>query len=168
MGSKIRVDGIKLSQELIHITISSGPGKNDLNTRFLRSMAENRINCPILFYSAMDRCSQGAVCITSEDSHRLNQVLALDPDLKENVQYISPVGAISLFPHKFSLKLLGCLMHVFGKTGLPIYGMAASLSALTLTTDFQLLDRAIESLMPYISLPPNHAPFRSQLRIKAM
>ena len=165
MGSKIRVDGIKLSRELIHITVSSGPEKEDLNTRLLRSMAENRINCPILFYSAMDRCSQGAVCITAEDSHRLNQMLALDPDLKKNVQYISPVGAISLFPHKFSLKLLGCLMQVFGKTGLPIYGMAASLSSLTLTTDFHLLDGAIESLMPYISLPPNHAPFRTQLRI---
>jgi len=168
MGSKIRVDGIKFSQELMHITISSGPGKKDLNTRLLRSMAENRINCPILFYSAMDRCSQGAVCITLEDSHRLEQMLAMNPDLKENVQYLSPVGAISLFPHKFSLKLLGCLMHVFGKTGLPIYGMAASLSALTLTTDFHMLDGAIESLMPYISLPPNHAPFRPQLRIKAI
>ena len=59
-------------------------------------------------------------------------------------------------------------MHVFGKADLPIYGMPASLSALTLTTDFQMLDRAIESLRPYISLPPSHAPFRSQLRIKAI
>ena len=168
MGNKIRVDGIKLSQELIHIDILTRPGKEDINTRFLRSMAENRINCPILFYSAMDRRSQGAVCIASEDSHRLNQILALDPDLKENVQCISPVGSISLFPHKFSLKFLGCLMHVFGETGLPIYGMAASFSALTLTTDFQMLDRAIESLKPYISLPLNHAPFRSQLCIKTL
>ncbi|MFC1876601.1 hypothetical protein ACFL2E_04920 [Thermodesulfobacteriota bacterium] len=168
MGNKIRVDGIKLSQELIQVNILTRPGTKDLNTRFLRSMAENRINCPILFYSAMDRRSHSAVCITSEDSHRLNQMLALDPDLKENVKYISPVGAMSLFPHKFSLKLLGCLMHVFGKTGLPIYGMAASLSALTLTTDFHVLDGAIESLMPFISLPPGHAPFRPQLRIKAL
>ena len=168
MGNKIRVDGIKLSQELIHISIFSRPGKEDLNTRFLRSMAENRINCPILFYSAMDRRCQGAVCVTVEDSHRLNQMLDLDSDLKENVKYISPVGAVSLFPHKSSLRFLGCLMHVFGKAGLPIYGMATSLSVLTLTTDFQMLDRAIESLKPYISLPPNHAPFKSQLRIKAV
>ena len=165
MGSKIRVDGIKLSQELVHFTFSSRPGKKDLNTRLLRSMAENRINCPILFYSAMDPCSKGAFCIIVEESHRLDQMLALDADLKASVHCISPVGAISLFPHKFSLNLLGCLMHVFGKTGLPIYGMAASLSALTLTTDFHVLDGAIDSLMPYISLPLNHAPFRPQLRI---
>ena len=168
MENRIRVDCIKLSQELIHISIFSRPGKEDLNTRFLRSMAENRINCPILFYLAMDRRSQGAVCVTVEDSHRLNHMLALNPHLKDNVQCISPVGSISLFPHKFSLKLLGCLMHVFGKTGLPMYGMAASLSALTLTTDFQMLDQAIETLKPYIRLPLNHAPFRSQLCLKVL
>jgi len=167
MGKKIKVDGIKLSRELIHINISTGPDKKNIYTRFLKSMAENRINCPILFYSAMD-CRYQAVCISSEDLIPLNQMLALDPELKENVHYISPVGAISLFPHKSSLKLLGCLMHVFGKTGLPIYGMAASLSALSLTTDFRVLDHAIESLEPFIRLPSNHAPFRSQLRIKAL
>lgn len=168
MGKKIKVDGIKLSRELIHINISTGPEKKDLYTRFLKSMAENRINCPILFYSAMDCRYQGAVCVTSEDLIPLNQMLARDPDFKENVHYISPVGAISLFPHKFSLKFLGCLMHVFGKAGMPIYGMAVSLSTMTLTTDFQVLDHAIESLKPFISLPSNHAPFRSQLRIKAL
>lgn len=168
MESKIRVDGIRLSQELIHITISSGPGQKDLNSRFLRSMAENRINCPILFYSAMDRRSQGSVCVASEELHRLDQLLSQDSDLKEHVQTISPVGAISLFPHKYNLNLLGCLMHAFGKSGFPIYGLAASVSALTLTTDFHVLDDAIESFMPYISLPPNHAPFRPQIQIKAL
>ncbi len=165
MNNRIRVDGIKLSQELTHINILQGPQK-DIQTRLLASMAEHRINCPILFYSAMDVQCQGAVCVAAEDIHQLNQVLAMDPELKENVQYISPVGAISMFPHKFSLQFLGCLMHIFGKTGLPIYGMTASLSALTLTTDFQLLDTAIATLEPYIRLPSNHAPFRSQLRLR--
>jgi hypothetical protein len=165
MNNRIRVDGIKLSQELTHINILHGPQKN-VQTRLLASMAEHRINCPILFYSAMDDQYQGAVCVAAEDIHQLNQVLALDPELKENVQYIAPVGAISMFPHKFSLQFLGCLMHIIGNTDLPIYGMAASLSALTLTTDFQLLDTAIAALGPYISLPSNHAPFRSQLRLR--
>ncbi len=165
MGSKIRVDGIKLSQELIHVNILQGPEQN-VQTRLLASMAEHRINCPIIFYSAMDVQCQGAVCVAAEDIHQLNQVLETDPELKENVQYISPVGAISMFPHKFSLQFLGCLMYIFGKTGLPIYGMTASLSALTLTTDYPLLDTAIATLEPYISLPSNHAPFRSQLRLK--
>ena len=167
MNNRIRVDGIKLSQELIHINILQGPQKN-VQTRLLASMAEHRINCPILFYSAMDGPCQGSVCVAAEDSRQLNQVLTMDPELKDNVQCISPVGAISLFPHKFSLQFLGCLMHIFGKTDLPIYGMAASLSALTLTTDYPLLDTAIATLGPYISLPPNHAPFRSQLRLKAI
>lgn len=168
MGELIRVDGIKLSQELIHVNVLPGPDKRNLNTRFLRSMAKNRINCPILLYSAMDQRSQGSFCIAKEDSGQLNQILANDPELKETVECISPVGSVSLFPHKFSLKFFGCLMHVFGKSGLPLYGMAASLSALTLTTDFHLLDRAIELIEPHISLPPNHAPFGPQIRIKSI
>jgi hypothetical protein len=165
MNNRIRVDGIKLSRELIHINILQGPEKN-VQTRLLASMAEHRINCPMLFCSAMDGRCQGAVCVAAEDSRQLDQVLAMDPELKENVQCISPVGAVSMFPHKFNLKFLGCLMHVFGKTDLPMYGMTASLSALTLTTDYDLLDTVIATLEPYISLPSNHAPFRSQLRLK--
>jgi len=168
MGNKIRVNGVKLSRELIHINILPRPGKRNLNARFLQSMTENRINLPFLSYSAMDRRVQGSFCIALEDSGRLNQILTLDPDLKESMECISPVGSVSLFPHKFSLRFFGCLLHVFGKAGLTLYGMAASLSALTLTTDFQLLDRAVELIEPHISLPPNHAPFGSQLRIKSI
>jgi hypothetical protein len=168
MGKKIRVNGIKLSHELIHINILPKSDKRNFNERFLRSMAENRINLPFLSYSAINRRVQGSFCIAAEDSGRLNQILALDPPLKESVECISPVGSVSLFPHNFSLKLFGCLMHVFGKACLPLYGMAASLSALTVTTDFHLLDRAIELLKPHISLPPNHAPFEPQIRIKSI
>jgi hypothetical protein len=166
MGELIRVDGIKLSQELIHINVLPRPDERNLIARFLKSMTENRINFPILFYSALDQRSQGSFCIAKEDSGQLNQILAKDPELKETVECISPVGSVSLFPHKFSLKFFGCLMHVFGKSGLPLYGMAASLSALTLTTDFHLLERAIELIEPHISLPSNHSPFVPQIRIK--
>ena len=136
MGNKIKVDGIKLSQELVHIQMSSRPGKMDPNARFLRSMADHRINVSFLSYSAMDPCAQGSYCIAGEDAARLNQILDKDPDLKAAVTCLSSVGSISLFPHRFSLKLIGCLMRVFGEAGLPLYGMAASLSALTLTTDY--------------------------------
>ncbi len=168
MAKKIRIDGIKLSRELVHIQISTRSGKKGLNTRFLRSMAENRINISLLAYSAMDKRTQGSYCIAGEDSDQLNQLLANDPELKAAAVCKSPLGSVSLFPHKFSLNFFGCLMHVFGKSGLPIYGMAASLSALTVTTDFHLLDRAIELIEPHISLPPNHAPFGPQLRIRSI
>jgi len=168
MGKKIRVNGIKLSQELIHINLLTQPEEEHLVNRLMRSMAENRINCPIVQYSAMDRRVQGACCIDMEDSPRLNHVLSQDPDLANALELISPVGALSLFPHQFSLKILGCLMHVIGKADLPMYGMAASLSALTFTTDFALLEKAIKLLRPHLSLPRNHAPFRPQLRIRTV
>ena len=166
MGNMIRLNGIKLSHELVHINLLPGPGTRSLHVRFLRSMAENRINLPFVSYSAMDQRVQGAYCIAAEDSGRLNQILARDPDLKEILECISPVGSISLFPHNYSLRFFGCLLHVFGKAGLVLYGMAASLSALTVTTDFHSIGRAVELIRPHINLPPNHTPFESQIRVK--
>ena len=168
MKNKIRVNGIKCSRELIHINILPTHGKRNLNAIFLRSMTENRINVTFLSYSALAARVQGSFCVALEDLERLNNILMLDPDLKENVECISPVGSITIFPHKFSLNFFGCLLHVFGKAGLPLYGMAASLSALTLTTDFHLLDDAIRAIEPHVSLPPNHAPFYSQIRLKSI
>jgi hypothetical protein len=168
MENKIRVNGIKCSRELIHINILPTPGKKNLIARFLQSMTENRINLTFLTYSALAAPVQGSFCVAMEDSERLNQILMLDPDLKENAECISPVGSLAIFPHKFNLKFFGCLLHVFGKADLPLYGTAASLSALTLTTDFHLLDYAIELIEPYVSLPPNHAPFCSQIRLKSI
>ena len=166
MGNRIRVNGIKLSRELIHIDVLARPAKGEITARLIGSMAENRVNIAFLSYSAMDRRVQGAFCIAAEDAGRLNHILALDPDLQAAVTCISPAGSVSLFPHRFSLELFGRLVHVFGKSGLPLYGTAASLSALTLVTDFHLLERALKLIRPHIRLPPNHSPFGPPGRIK--
>jgi len=168
MGAKLRVNGIKLSQELIHINVLAQPDKVPMFTHFLTSMAENRINCPIIFYSAMDSSVLGACCVAAEDTGRLDRALALKPELKDQVVRIAPVGAISLFPHRYSLNLLGCLIHIMGQASLPVYGLTASLSSLTVTTDFELLDHAIDLLKHHIRLPAQHAPLRSDLRIRAL
>ena len=168
METKIRIDGIKLSRELICVHLSTESETKTLHTRFLRSMAERRINVSFLSYSAMGQGSRGSFCIAREDSDRMNRLLAQDPELKNAVKCQSAAGSVSLFPHRFSLTFLGCLIHVFGKYDLPLYGMTASLSVLTLVTDFCLLERAVELMEPYISLPPNHAPFGSQLRMQSI
>jgi len=168
MGATLQVNGIKLSQELIHINVPEQPDRASMFTHLLAFMAENRINCPIIFYSAMDSRVQGACCVAAEDAGRLDRVLALNPEVKDQVVCIAPAGAISLFPHRYSLNLLGCLLHVLGQASLPIYGLTASLSSLTVSTDFQLLDHAIDLLRHHIRLPAYHAPLRSNLRIKAL
>ncbi len=168
MEATLRINGIKLSQELIHINILARADKVPTFTHFLRSMAENRINCPIIFYSAMDSRAQGACCVAAEDRGRLNRALACEPNLKDRIVCTAPVGTISLFPHRYSLNLLGCLVHVLGQAEVPIYGLTASLSSLTVATDFQLLDRAVDVLKHHICLPETHAPLRPALRIKAL
>jgi aspartokinase len=169
MENKIRVNGIKLSSELVQVNLMQRDDKKDLNALFLKSLAENRINVPFLSCTTLGTRTQMSYCVASEDFEQLQRILALDPDLQKNAELISSVGCVSIFPHAFSLKFIGLLMHVFAMVRLPLYGIATSLSAVTLTTNFHQLDMAITSLHPHIKLPSNHAPFAtkaSEIRIE--
>jgi hypothetical protein len=70
-----------------------------------------------------------------------------------------------VFPHHSNLKLLGLALYLFGKARLPVYGMASSISSLTFITDYLQLDNAVATLLEYVDLPPNHAPFRPGIHI---
>jgi hypothetical protein len=85
--------------------------------------------------------------------------------LKKNIKFSTAVGALSMFPHHSNLKLLGLSFYLFGELRLPVYAMASSISSLTFITDYQQLDNAVAALLEYVELPPNHAPFRQDIRV---
>ena len=107
----------------------------------------------------------GSCCVESGDISRVKKVIDIEPALKENIEYISPVGALSIFPHHSKLKLLGLSFYILGKQQLPLYGMASSISSLTFITDYSQLDEAVSILLEYMDLPPNHAPFRPEIHV---
>lgn len=162
MEKKIRVNGIKMSGELIQVNLMQPDDPKDLNALFLKSAAENRINLTFLSCTALGMQRQMSYCVASADFERLKTILALDPDLKKNAALIASVGCISIFPHAFSLKFIGLLTHVFHTARLPLYGIATSLSVVTLTTDFRQIDTAVTSLCAHLKLPSNHAPFATE------
>jgi hypothetical protein len=162
MEEKIRINGIKLSGELIQVNLMQPDDPKDLNALFLKSAAENRINLPFLSCTALGLQRQMSYCVAPADFELLKTILTLDPDLKKNAKLIASVGCISIFPHAFSLKFIGLLMRVFNTARLPLYGIATSLSVVTLTTDFHQIDTAVASLSPHLKLPSNHAPFTTE------
>ena len=85
--------------------------------------------------------------------------------LKENVEFISSVGALSMFPHRSNLKLMGLAFYLLSRAHLPMYGMATSISSLTFITDYSRLDEAVSTFLKYVDLPPNHAPFRQEVHM---
>jgi hypothetical protein len=165
---RIRLGGIKLSLEMVQLNCLDRPGENLRAARLLRLMAENRINLPFLGLSSTTSNTVCSCCLETEDYLRSQGLLELDPDLNSSVERIAPVGTLTFFPHQSSLQLLGLVMSVFGRTGLPLYGTGTSISALTVSTDYRLLDRALSALETVVELPAHHTPFRPEFRIRQM
>lgn len=89
----------------------------------------------------------------------------LHPHEKLCSKVAASVGTLTLFPHQSSLNKLGLVLTMFGKHGLPVYGMNSSISALAINTDYHRLDEAAELLKTVFLLPENHAPFRQHLPV---
>jgi len=165
LNKKIRINGIKISNELVQINLLNGSRAQDFRALFFRLLAQNQINSPFILATGMGEKIQGSCCVAAEDIKRTKQLVAMEPELKENIKFISSVGALSMFPHYSNLKLLGLSFYLFGEARLPVYGMASSISSLTFITDYPQLDNAISILLEYVDLPPNHAPFRPEIKI---
>jgi hypothetical protein len=159
--SKLPIGGLKLSPELVQIRLLPDSGFSV--TQMLRLLAEHRINVTMVSMDATDGEMSGIGCIFAEDCTQA--VAALQP-LSGAIDLLSPVGAITIFPHQARLLLIGKILSALGQDGLPVYGMASTHSALTLTTDYRRLDDAVSAICRIVSLPENHAPFRPEFRVK--
>ena len=168
MEDTLRADGIKLSLEMTLILIRSSSSALDPNARFLKLMGENRINLPFLCDAARDSKKSGTYCILSEDTPRAKRVIARDETLATRLEYLPSVGSISVFPHNFNLAFMGAVLGLVGQSGAPLYGLATSISALTMITDFSRLEETAAYLARHVSLPGNHSPFNPDIRIKSM
>jgi hypothetical protein len=131
-------------------------------------MGENRINLPFLCDAARDATTSGTYCMLSEDTPRAKRVIAGDETLAAYLDYLPSVGSISVFPHNFNLAFLGSMLRLMGQSGAPLYGLATSISALTMITDFSRLEQTAGYLAQHVSLPGNHSPFNPDIRIKSM
>jgi len=82
------------------------------------------------------------------------------------IEFISSVGLLSLFPHQFSLNILGSILHALGRERLPLYGLASSLSSFSFITDYALMNRAVAALQGYLDVPPNRITFKQEFRVE--
>ena len=165
IDKKIRINGIKLSRELVQVNLLNRFFPKDFRVLFFQLLAQQQINIPFILTSGMGEEIIGSCCVAAEDIHRIKKVVADEPKLKENLEFIQGVGTLSIFPHHSKLKLLGLSFYLLGKQQLPLYGMASSISSLTFVTDYSQLDRAVSILLEYMDLPPNHAPFRPEIHV---
>jgi hypothetical protein len=164
-NKKIRINGIKLSTKLVQINLLNGSLPENTRPLFFQLLSQNQINIPFSLLTCMGEKILLSCCVESEDIDRIKKVVDKNPILKENIEFISSVGALSIFPHHSKLKLLGLSFYLLGKQHLSLYGMASSISSLTFIMDYSQLDEAVSILLEYMDLPPNHTPFRPEIHV---
>ncbi|MBI4766268.1 MAG: hypothetical protein HY787_16985 [Deltaproteobacteria bacterium] len=157
------IGGLKLSPELIQIRLF--PDTGSLVTEMFRRLADQQVNLIGVVLDALDGQMTGVCYISIED--RLAAEQALQP-FKGLYELQSPVGLLTIFPHQSRSELMGSLFAALGHAGLPVYGIASSLSSLTITTDYHRLDDAVSAVCQVVTLPDDHAPFRPEFRVKQL
>jgi len=166
MTERIRIDGIKLSTELVAINFRNLPDTKDCISRFCQILSKNRVNIFSLSTTWAGENPQISCCVAAEDRSLVRELIDSELDLASNVEFISAVGLLSLFPHRFSLKILGLVLHVFGNERLPLYGLISSLSVLTCITDYDQLHRAVVALQEYLDVPPDQISLRPEIHVR--
>jgi hypothetical protein len=160
-GEKLKIDGIKLSAELVQINLLPGEGYSA--ARLFRELAGRRINMPLVTLDAASDRLAGACCIAAEDLARAQPVLEAASGA---LQVLERVGSLTVFPHRARFDLFECMLLGFARRGLPVYAIASSLAALTFTTDYGQLDEAAAAVLENAVLPENHAPFRPEFKVR--
>jgi hypothetical protein len=157
------IGGLKLSLELIQIRLFSNAVWPV--TEIFRRLTDQQVNLIGVILDAVDGQLTGVCYISVEDRPAAEK--ALQP-FEGFYALQSPVGLLTIFPHQSRSELMGCILSVLTQAGLPVYGIASSLSSLTFTTDYQRLDDAVAAVCQVVTLPDNHAPFRPEFRVKQL
>ena len=160
---KIRIGGIKLSDELVLLNLMSPERSTSFASFFFQILKKNQINMPFLSTSYVDRKFRLSCCVLAQDIDCVKALINSEDRLRGQVEFIHATGMLSLFPHQSRLKVLGLSLYAFANSLLPLYGMASSISTLTFITSYSQLDRAVASLEEYMDLPPNHSPFNPDM-----
>lgn len=163
--TRIRIGGIKFSEELTHVTVVS-PSREDASFEDLLQLLSGRhINLPFICHSHKDSHTESSFCVSGDDLGRVQEALHFATYSNGNVRIVQSVGTLTLFPHRNSFQLLGLVLRTFAENDYPIYSLSTSISAIALNTDFRHLDDIAGKLTEVVILPENHAPFRQEFRL---
>jgi aspartokinase len=166
MTQRTKIEGIKLSSELIAINFRNISDSEDPISHICQLLALNQINMPFLSVSRAGTKIQLFCCVSVEDKTRIKDLIHSESVLSSSAECINGVGLLSIFPHQFSMKILGLSLQALGEACLPIYGLASSLSALTFVIDYTHFHKAIASLRAYLDIPYDRVSLKPEIQVR--
>ena len=178
MEDKLNIGGVKFTENIALLSIvepvsrqipgqiSGSISKKETAMLFFSLLSENEINISMLSRITDDKTVRTDCSVAENNLHKIYKLSSPFPELKERLKVLHNLGAISIYPHKSRMKLLGKILFAFGKKKIPVYNMTSSISSFTFLTECDCLDKAVEALEDNFMLPENHAPFQQQFCIK--
>jgi len=155
---KVMIGGIKLSGELALVRFRHPPGLETRRWRLLQELSANRINIIFLTRAYTKASSQTVFCVAAEDLYYTKELIRSENHLGGRVDFVPDVGALSLYPHRFSFEILGLSLCALAKSRVHIHALASSVSSLSFITDYALLDYAVAAVRQYLELPRDQDP----------
>jgi len=140
------MEGLKVTGGLVLAGVANPSCGGKLYTSLLRELGENRMNMSLFIGGEAEGGMPFTCCVAASDKERFEALKDLIPDLRACMEVSAPIDLLSLFPHRFNLKVLGLSMMALGNAQIPLHGFCSSLSALTFITDDADLDQASAAL----------------------
>lgn len=163
MAAKLSISGYKFSEALVQVDFWVMDGRT--LTDFLDQFFRQKINLVYITLSP-DLDGWDVTFAVTLDVWSKAEPLINRFDVSSRIQVRSPVGTLTVFPHRSRLTLLEDLLDAFAEAGLTVYSVASSLSSLTFAMHYDQLDNAGYILQNKTQLPDNFTPSRPEWRIR--
>jgi len=153
MGEKIPMEGVNVSPKMVRVTVCHSLPGGDLMAGFLHPLARDRINMKLLITKEGKEESRAFCCMAAADGTRAKGLIDSTPDMAKQAELYEPVGLISIFPLRSSLKAVGLALIALGEARVPVHGFCSSLSALTFVIDHDRLQEALAAFEGCFDFP---------------
>jgi aspartokinase len=145
MRAGIPIDGLSLAGGLVEARLCKPSGPTEEVRDFVRLLARHRINMNLFVGTLVDGVNIVS-CIADTEGNRLKDLTGSIRGFGGEIKLSGPVGLISLFPHRSSLKVVGSAVTALVRAHIPLGGFCSSLSAVTFIIDRAHQEKALSTL----------------------
>ena len=163
---RLKIGGLKLSFALCQFELRGTDPPQKILSIISKALSAEKINIEFLTYnSSKGGAYHVSICVNEENFSPTAKIFQKNDWLPLNWEVISRemVGMVTIFPYQSALSILGVILATWRENSMPIYGVATSLSAVSVLTDFLAIDKAVEVIQGSFQLPDNHAPLKPEL-----
>ncbi len=153
MTGFFKINGIRLNRKFIQVTQDDflSPSHPPL----YEILESGKMNMAFMVLNTLGNRTFVSGTLASKDYDR-----AVNRD--EYGQCLSNVCTLSVYPHHYSLELLGALLHLLGSRKQGFHYLASSHSMLTFVASEEQVAGLIHMLSTGFDLPESHAPFEQE------